>query len=97
MALSPGVPGALGEAEGAEGAGVTAGDAVVVPCGIYGDVPDGDGTAGDGTTGDVPTGEPLGGAGGVGVESAQAAVDMKVAAIAVAAARLCLSLTFPPW
>ncbi|ROP55975.1 hypothetical protein EDD94_5565 [Streptomyces sp. PanSC9] len=33
---------------------------------------------------------------GVGGESAHAAVVMKVATIAVAAAKLCLSLTFPP-
>lgn len=47
--------------------------------------------------GDRPSGELLVGAvTGVGAESAHADVEMKAAAIAVAAARLCLSLKFPP-
>ncbi|MEU1457695.1 hypothetical protein [Streptomyces avermitilis] len=99
-AVSSGVPLALGDALGeadGEAGGVVA---VVLVEGDVDGVPGAVGVASfEGETdGDGPSGELLVGAvTGVGAESAHADVEIKVAAIAVAAARLCLSLKFPPW
>lgn len=97
--MSSGVPLALGDA-----LGVSDGEAggVVVSALVEGDVDGAPGTAGVASLegeadGDGPSGETLVGAvTGVGAESAHADVEMKVAAIAVAAARLCLSLKISP-
>jgi hypothetical protein len=101
-AVSSGVPLALGDALGVSGGADGEAGGVVVAVLVEGDadgVPGAVGvTSSEGEADrDGPSGELLVGAvTGVGAESAHADVEMKVAAIAVAAARLCLSLKFPP-
>ncbi|GAA3803219.1 hypothetical protein GCM10022403_041560 [Streptomyces coacervatus] len=100
-AVSPGVPLALGDALGVSGGvdGEAGGVLAAVP--VEGDADGVPGAVGVASSegeadGDEPSGELLGPPVTEGVESAHADVEMKVAAIAVAATRLCLSLKFPP-
>ncbi|MFF0778957.1 hypothetical protein [Streptomyces sp. NPDC003720] len=105
-AAPPGVPLALGEALGVALGEVGGPDGVAG--GVAGTEPDDGEVDGMGVAvglascegeadADGSSGEPLGLAvGTAGVESAMAADGMKTAAIAVAAARLCLSLKVPP-
>ncbi|MEU7428726.1 hypothetical protein [Streptomyces sp. NPDC040750] len=86
-----GVSGALGGVWGVVGAPVFAEGAPVVLPETVGEISVEAEADGDGLVAEL-----LGDVDGVGVESAQAAVDMKVAAIAAVAARLRLNLMLPP-